>query len=171
MKKFRSPADWTPKQRHSAYTDKSGGPDACWPWVGARNKAGYGLFGLDGGCVLAHRAAWLFANDHFPMTLKVLHRCDNRACQNPAHLFLGTQADNVADMHAKGRQGKVFGEQHHKTTLTIDQVRAIRADSRSQSTIARAYGVHQTTVGNIKRGRTWATAQDIAITVPEAASA
>jgi hypothetical protein len=167
MKKFRSPPDWTPKQRHSAYTDKSGGPNACWPWVGGRNKAGYGLFGVDGACVLAHRKAYEFEHGPIPAEVKILHSCDNRPCQNPDLLFPGSQADNVADMRAKGRERKATGERHALSKLTADQVAAIRADTRSQSVIAREYGVVQTTVSCIKLGKTWATAQGIKITVPE----
>src|SRR5262245_28096091 len=90
--------------------DRSGGPDACWPFTGPRrNPQGYGL--LDryergrAWQVRAHRVAYEAAYGPItPATLSVLHRCDARLCCNPAHLFLGTRADNVADMWRKGRQ-------------------------------------------------------------------
>lgn len=162
MKKFRSPSDWTPRQRHSAYTDKRGGPAACWPWVGGKNGGGYGIFGLNRRSVLAHRAAWAFVNSAMPHPkVKVLHDCDNPACQNPAHLFLGTQADNVADMIAKGRKRVASGERTGNAKLTVVQVDAIRGDGRSQSIIAADYGLHQTTVSRIKLRQTWAASHAI----------
>lgn len=155
MKRFRSPPDWTPRMRHAAFTDKRGGPDACWPWVGALSRIGYGQFGLNRRSVVAHRAAYEYAHGPFPAHLKVLHKCDNRACQNPSHLFLGTQADNVADMVAKGRERKARGERHPHAKLTAACVAAIRADSRPQAVIAKDYGVVQTTISRIKLGQAW----------------
>jgi len=91
--------------------------------------------------------------------MKVLHRCDNPACQNPAHLFLGTQVDNMADMRRKGRERKAPGESNGSAKLTALQVAAIRADPRSQSAIAMAYGVVQTTISKIKLGKIWSGAK------------
>jgi len=73
---------------------------ACWLWMAGRNKLGYGLFD----CGSAHRIAWILTNGPPPPdTPFVLHRCDNPPCCNPDHHFLGTQADNIRDMVAKGR--------------------------------------------------------------------
>jgi hypothetical protein len=86
--------------------------DVCWLWNGrARHWAGYGMFHVGNDrAEQAHRVAYALAIGPIPSGLGVLHRCDNPPCCNPSHLFLGTQADNLKDMWAKGRarpHGKV----------------------------------------------------------------
>ena len=78
--------------------------DGCWEWQGARSASGYGsMFSASGGHHVAHRVIWEDVNGPIPDGLWVLHRCDNPPCCRPDHLFLGTPADNTADMIAKGR--------------------------------------------------------------------
>lgn len=83
------------------------GPDDCWPWLAATFRNGYGAFvvgGRKGSMTTAHRTAWELANEQrVPEGLFVCHRCDNRPCCNPRHLFLGSQEDNMRDMLSKGR--------------------------------------------------------------------
>jgi len=76
--------------------------ETCWTWTGARNRKGYGEIGAKGRVQKAHRIAWELTYGPIPEGLDVLHHCDNPPCCRPDHLFLGTDADNMADMMAKG---------------------------------------------------------------------
>ena len=89
-------------------TVRSADPDGCWIWIGSTYKNGYGKVWsrVDRRHVLAHRAAWEEAFGEIPPGRMILHQCDVRACVNPAHLHLGTQAENMADMATKKRSMK-----------------------------------------------------------------
>lgn len=144
-----------------------GGPDECWPWTGGR-RGPYGVLLRAGGRrtqsydgrISAHRAAWEVTHGPIPPGLLVCHRCDNPVCCNPAHLFLGTTADNMTDKAAKGRaRGAGRGERNHAARLSASTVREIRnLVSTGQATVgdlADRFGVAQPTISDVVAGRTW----------------
>lgn len=159
----KSPAHWTIAQILEAYTDRSGGLDACWPWVRSttRDKAGYGSFRKDGIRQLAHRAAWETANGlKLAGSDRVLHECDNTLCCNPKHLRRGTQADNIADMVGKGRRAPTRGAANPRANLSADQARAIFLDPRSDIDVHRRTGIPKPTINHIRKRRTWRDVTD-----------
>lgn len=115
----------TPKMvaRFWSYVQRSA-TDECWPWLRTRTSNGYGRLTLRNQGWLAHRVAWTLTNGAIPKGVCVLHRCDNRLCCNPAHHFLGSYADNNADMRQKRRHA--HGERQPISKLTESDVRAIR---------------------------------------------
>lgn len=130
----------------------------CWIWMGSAYPSGYGCMELNGSATPTHRISWELYRGEIPAGLFVLHHCDTPACCNPHHLFLGTNQDNMTDMKNKGR-GKpapiVLGEKNPSSKLTAVQIVRIRKDNRSQTTIAKQYGVTQSNVSLIKRGLSW----------------
>ena len=135
--------------------DKSG---ECWNWTASRNECGYGHFRVgrqSGGIQKAHRVTWELTHRPIPDGMCVCHRCDNPGCVNPAHLFLGTHADNMADKVEKGRSVVNVGETNGRAKLSEADVVAIRADTRPQAIIAAQYGISRPSVSKIRLGRTW----------------
>lgn len=131
----------------------------CWLWCGNRNKAGYGLVKRRPKVWLAHRLSWLLHRGGLCDQDKVLHRCDTPECVNPDHLFLGTQADNIRDMEAKGRARHPCRAAHGRSKLSENDVAAIREEYAvggiRQADLAARYGVNQTTVSDIVRRVHW----------------
>jgi hypothetical protein len=129
----------------------------CLEWAGYRHRQGYGVLTYLGKQWKAHRLSYVLSHGEIPEGLFVLHRCDNPPCINPDHLWAGTQRDNVMDMVGKGRARRtpLRGEKSPTTTLTEDDVRAIRADPRRHAEIAASYGIAKSTVTGITTRRRW----------------
>ncbi len=187
----------------------------CHIWQGVLDAWGYGRSPMRDRMrrPRAHRLAWTVVNGPIPGDLRVLHHCDQPACVNVEHLFLGTDADNMADMVAKGRQAKRARNGNARLTeadiaairaatgvaypelaarfgvsrshisdircgrawsepgvpigrpgaiLTLDKAREIRSSQESRRVLAQRYGVSESTIGNIKQGRNWPEAEEIA---------
>lgn len=129
----------------------------CLVWTGSRNKDGYGLVYHMGKTQVLHRLWYREFIGPIGDGLCVCHRCDNPACVEPSHLFLGTNDENVADKVAKQRQAR--GVTNGRANLTEQSVRAIRAEYASgetQTVLAKRYGIHQTHVSLIVRRKEWA---------------
>lgn len=144
--------------------DSSAGPLACWPW----NKCvvfGYGKlrWGPSQRIMHASRVAYELAVGTIPVGMLVCHTCDNPRCCNPAHLFIGTQSDNMRDAATKGRiswqqQGANAGERNPRAKLSDDDIRRIRALNRtgvSYRAIAEQFGISDVTVSRICRKLIW----------------
>lgn len=133
----------------------------CWPWTGALNRWGYGACQMDGRQMNASRAAWFEREGALTDWQQVLHRCDNPACCNPKHLFIGTHLDNMRDRKAKGRYNTALrGEAHprHNAKLTPELVleaRRLYAEGVSQSEIGRRWKLHSSVISRAVRGENW----------------
>jgi hypothetical protein len=160
--------------------------DGCWLWTAHCDRKGYGVIrtgGREGTDVHAHRIAWELEHGPIPAGLYVCHHCDSPPCVNPAHLFLGTPADNSADMARKSRsvkgrpmppdripRGERHGSQTHpelvargeakpNARLTPDAVREIRrrfdAGTATQTELAHEFNVSKITVFDVVHRKTW----------------
>lgn len=145
----------TVRERFLIYTKQGPG---CWEWVGHKDPNGYGRLNIGGKPILAHRISYMLQYGDVPDEMDVLHKCDTPKCVNPEHLFLGTQADNVRDMHEKGRALKrgLKGTEHNLAKLDEAAVRAIRASTEPDGKVAAAFGIARTTVSDIRKRRSWA---------------
>lgn len=144
------------------FWDKVNKTNNCWEWMGGLFNTGYGGFKLDKKMQKAHRVSWELNNGKIPEEVCVLHKCDNRKCVRPNHLFLGTQSDNIKDMISKGRDNLTVGtpgEKNGRAKLTDNKVDAIRkmyaAGNITMKILARLFDVSQTTVNYIINKKLW----------------
>lgn len=157
----------TPKQILAFAAKQKRAEGGCIEWTASKNNDGYGEFMAHPKRWRAHRLAWSLKNGLIPSGMSVLHRCDNPACVNPDHLFLGTQVDNMADCAAKGRAAKPkqafvdsakrdkSGELNPHAKLTAEIVMALRRGERRDAETAAYCGVTLAAVRQARRGITW----------------
>lgn len=124
----------------------------CWIWL-TDCKSGYGRLMVDGRGMRAHRYSYLIHKGKIPKGIIVRHQCDMPACVNPDHLVLGTAQDNANDMVKRNRS--LTGEKHHKSILVESQVIEIINSKNTTASLARFYGVGESTVRHIRQNTTW----------------
>ncbi len=144
--------------RFWSYILQPNDPNCCWPWQGQVDANGYGRFNWRRGeTQLAHRLSYRLAHGELPVDRFVCHRCDNPPCINPAHLFLGTQLDNMRDAAAKGRTASPDrrGEEVNTAKLSTTDVVFIRGATATTAEVAALFDISQAQVNNIRKRRQW----------------
>jgi len=138
------------------------GNDACWEWLGCKSTGGYGKIGLTRalGSTTAHRVAiYLNTGEWPPADKMVCHTCNNRACVNPAHLYIGTHKDNMLDRDTAGRCNPPKGIEHYRSKLNNKKAKAIREiyaiGGITQRQLARLYGVNCKSIHQVLHNITW----------------
>ena len=136
--------------------------DSCWLWTAASHPFGYGVIRIDGKNRLAHRVMYELRNGPIPDGKYICHTCDNPACVNPEHLFIGTQKDNMQDCSQKGRarssKAPRPGSLHPQTKLTEADVVIIRqrcANGETQGAVGADYSLTQGAISAIVTGKSW----------------
>lgn len=137
-------------------------PTGCWLWAASKFRDGYGrMTVLDERCprgqrsAKAHRLSFEFYKGHIPKRMQVLHHCDNPACVNPAHLFLGTNQDNMTDKIVKGRH-RYNPKASRFSKDDVIRMDGLRKSGMSYQDIARQFGAYDgSTISKIVRRKTW----------------
>lgn len=144
--------DWRP--RFWSKVDRRSSSE-CWEWQASKDPFGYGVFAMAGSNDLhrAHRVSWMLHNGRKPGRRCVLHQCDNPPCVNPHHLRLGDRAQNARERVERNRQKK--GSDNARSKLTESEVKLILSAPGLQKDIAACFGVHQSTISNIRTKKNW----------------
>lgn len=153
---FKSPGKYKTLRDHFLAYCFPGDPDECWDWTGSLDSNGYGHFKHRDKKVNSHRVAYEIYNGEIPPGMSVCHKCDRRLCNNPNHLFLGTQRDNMADMYKKNRHA--YGERNGISKLnpvSVREIRNLHSTGKPVSDIARKFDVSARNIRNIINRDTW----------------
>lgn len=144
------------KQR---FWDKVRKTKGCWDWTASKVGEGYGGFSLKHKSYLAHRISWVIRYGTIPKGMCVLHRCDNKICVNPKHLWLGTKGDNNRDRDKKGRGADRRGENHPMVELTERKILEIRklykVENVVQEELAKRFNISRPHISSIINKRRW----------------
>lgn len=148
------------KPIHERFWKRVKKTDGCWLWTGHVGKHGYGQITINESSCTVHRVSWRLHFGFIPEGMCVCHHCDTRLCIKPDHLFLGTVQDNIADMVKKGRSKIVKTSnrrvQYKLNEQDVNKIRdLLKEGNLYQREIAKMFGVTQTNIGLIKRGKTW----------------
>jgi len=138
------------------FWDKVNKTDTCWFWTGAITGSGYGHLKHRGYELSVHRISYEMFHGDIPNGMLVCHTCDNKHCVNPAHLFLGTQKENLKDAQEKGIMPR--GSKHYLARLTEDEVlmiRSLHSEGYGRRRLARMFYVGETTIRHIVDRNTW----------------
>lgn len=151
------PAKLTPEKFWSMCEKRE---NSCWEWTRCLHKDGYGQLSYHRKFWLAHRLAWHLARGPIPKGICVCHKCDNPKCINPDHLFIGSHAENMSDMKNKGRRKNInSGELNGRAKISASDAAEIRNKYQSGKTrqvdLAAEYGIAQTVISLIVRGKIW----------------
>jgi len=133
----------------------------CWLWMMfTGTHSGHGRVSVINKGMYVHRYVWELVHGPILSGLQVQHHCDVPSCCNPAHLYLGTQQQNITDRDRRGRQIAPNCEAHGMAKLTAAQVQKIRASNERDTVLARQFNVAHSTISNIRQGRTWRNLSD-----------
>lgn len=132
----------------------------CWLWVGhVHHATDYGWFCISRKPHKAHRVSWMLYRGLINGGLHVCHKCDVQSCVNPDHLFLGTHAENMADMARKGRAAGSLPGTAHNARVSPSDVILIRRSPEPVKVLAKRYGITTASIHNIQNLKTWAHVQ------------